>query len=220
MSADHVVTVNPLTFRNLAGPRAGVCVCVRWGCMLFPEPAKSIRAYPANHVISCGEPAYVSKLGWRPHSVRWGCMLFPEPAKSIRALRLLTTQPRSRTRVLVYVPERTLRVVCFGAIIYIYIYLFLFIYIHGRPPNNKYHTCLLDWGVGGCKLSCFTAQGLYSLHHCTPAGWRGMTRTGFPKDCGQQPRTNLLRARRWHTSPFGWVTPYLHKGSHVYPGVR
>ena len=42
-------------------------------------------------------------------------MLFPKPAKSIGALRLLTTQPRSRTRVLAYVPERTLRVVRFGA---------------------------------------------------------------------------------------------------------
>ena len=65
VSADHVVTVNPLTFRNLAGPRAGVCVCVRLGCMLFPEPAKSIWAFPANHVVAVNPPTFRNLAGGR-----------------------------------------------------------------------------------------------------------------------------------------------------------
>ena len=96
--ADRVVMADPLTFRNLVGPR----VCdIRWGCMVFSGASKKHSGL-ACQPRSCSEPAYVSKLGWRTH----GCML--EPAKSVRALRLLTTQPRSRTRVLAHVPERRL----------------------------------------------------------------------------------------------------------------
>ena len=46
---------------------------------------------------------------------KMGCMFSPESARSIRALRLVTAQPRSTTRVLAYVPERTLCAVRFRA---------------------------------------------------------------------------------------------------------